>query len=67
MRVVGIRWDGGVVEVAALSADGGSASVIAPLDDFWAAPFDHLNRGPAGRTLSVHGAEFVAPCYRKRG
>jgi 2-keto-4-pentenoate hydratase/2-oxohepta-3-ene-1,7-dioic acid hydratase in catechol pathway len=61
MRVVGIRRDGGAVEVAGLSADGSSVTLIAPLDEFWAAPFDFLRRGPAGRTLSMHGVEFVPP------
>jgi 2-keto-4-pentenoate hydratase/2-oxohepta-3-ene-1,7-dioic acid hydratase in catechol pathway len=61
MRVVGIRLDGGEVDVAALSPDSCSATVIAPLDDFWAAPFDHLRRAPAGRTVPSSGARFVPP------
>ena len=36
MRIVGIRRDGGAVEVAALSDDGAQVTVVAGLEEFWA-------------------------------
>ena len=36
MRIVGIRRDGGDVEVAALSDDGAQVTVVAGLEEFWA-------------------------------
>ncbi|MGY1829186.1 fumarylacetoacetate hydrolase family protein [Geodermatophilus sp. SYSU D01180] len=61
MRVVGIRRDGGPVEAAALSDDGGSVTVLAPLEEFWAAAAAHLSRTPDGETLPVADTEVVPP------
>jgi len=58
---VGIRRDGGPVEVAALSDDGAQVSVLAGLEDFWADPAGHLAREPAGATLPAGGVEVVPP------
>ena len=61
MRIVGIRRDGGPVEVAALSDDGGQVTVVAPLEKFWADAAGHLGRTPAGPTLAVADVERVPP------
>ena len=61
MRIVGIRRDGGAVEVAALSEDGAQVTVLAPLEQFWADAAGHLSREPAGGTLPADGVEFVPP------
>jgi 2-keto-4-pentenoate hydratase/2-oxohepta-3-ene-1,7-dioic acid hydratase in catechol pathway len=60
MRIVGIRRDGGV-EVASLSDDGASVTVIAGLEQFWADPTGHLSRDPAGETLPATDVAFVPP------
>ncbi len=61
MRIVGIRRDGGPVDVAALSDDGAQVTVVAGLGEFWADPAGHLSREPAGERLPAHGVEFVPP------
>ncbi len=61
MRIVGIRRDGGPVEVASLSDDGASVTVLAALEDFWADAAGHLSREPAGATLPAGGVELVPP------
>ena len=61
MRIVGIRRDGGGVEVAALSDDGAQVTVVAGLEEFWADPAGHLSREPAGETLPAADVEFVPP------
>jgi 2-keto-4-pentenoate hydratase/2-oxohepta-3-ene-1,7-dioic acid hydratase in catechol pathway len=61
MRIVGIRRDGGGVEVASLSDDATQVTVVAGLDEFWANATGHLSRGPAGETVDATGVEFVPP------
>ncbi|MGY1625170.1 fumarylacetoacetate hydrolase family protein [Geodermatophilus sp. SYSU D00965] len=61
MRIVGIRRDGGRVEVAALSDDGAQVTVVAPLEEFWADTAGFLSREPAGETLAVADVERVPP------
>jgi 2-keto-4-pentenoate hydratase/2-oxohepta-3-ene-1,7-dioic acid hydratase in catechol pathway len=61
MRVVGIRRDGGGVEVAALSDDGAEVTVLAGLEEFWADAAGHLSREPQGETLPAGDVEFVPP------
>jgi 2-keto-4-pentenoate hydratase/2-oxohepta-3-ene-1,7-dioic acid hydratase in catechol pathway len=61
MRIVGIRRDGGPVEVAALSTDGATVTVLAPLAEFWASSAAYLAAEPAGETVPVDGVEFVPP------
>ncbi|MGY1693139.1 fumarylacetoacetate hydrolase family protein [Geodermatophilus sp. SYSU D01105] len=62
MRIVGIRRpDGAGVEVASLSDDGGSVTVVAPLEEFWADAAAHLSREPGGPTLPVGDVEQVPP------
>ncbi|WP_222195136.1 fumarylacetoacetate hydrolase family protein [Modestobacter italicus] len=61
MRIVGIRRDGSGVQVAALSDDGASVTVVAALDDFWADAAGHLSREPRGETLAATDVEFVPP------
>jgi len=61
MRIVGIRRDGGAVEVAALSEDGAQLTVLAPLEDFWADAAGLLSREPEGPSLPAAGVEFVPP------
>lgn len=61
MRFVGIRRDGGPVEVAALADDGASITVVAGLEDFWADADGHLASTPAGETTPVEVVELVPP------
>jgi 2-keto-4-pentenoate hydratase/2-oxohepta-3-ene-1,7-dioic acid hydratase in catechol pathway len=61
MRIVGVRRDGGPVEVAALSEDGAQATVVAGLEDFWADAARHLAAEPAGETVPVADVELVPP------
>ncbi len=61
MRIVGIRRDGGEVEVAALAEDGASVTVLAPLQEFWTDPAGHLSGTPAGERVPAEGVEFVPP------
>jgi 2-keto-4-pentenoate hydratase/2-oxohepta-3-ene-1,7-dioic acid hydratase in catechol pathway len=61
MRIVGIRRDGGPVEVAALSDDGAQVAVVAGLEEFWADAAGHLARTPDGGTAPAAGVEFVPP------
>jgi 2-keto-4-pentenoate hydratase/2-oxohepta-3-ene-1,7-dioic acid hydratase in catechol pathway len=61
MRIVGIRRDGGPVEVGALSDDGTRVTVLAGLEEFWADAAGHLSREPAGDPLPVDGVERVPP------
>jgi 2-keto-4-pentenoate hydratase/2-oxohepta-3-ene-1,7-dioic acid hydratase in catechol pathway len=61
MRIVGFRRPGGGVEVGSLSDDGGSVTVVAGLEDFWADPAGHLAGEPTGATLAAADVEFVPP------
>jgi len=61
MRVVGIRRNGGGVEVAALAEDGASVTVLAALEEFWTDPAGHLSGTPAGERVPADGVEFVPP------
>lgn len=61
MRIVGIRRDGGAVEVAALSEDGTRATVLAPLEEFWADAAGALSREPAGPTVPLADVQQVPP------
>jgi 2-keto-4-pentenoate hydratase/2-oxohepta-3-ene-1,7-dioic acid hydratase in catechol pathway len=61
MRIVGIRRDGGDVEVASLSDDGAQVTVVAGLDEFWADAAGFLSREPVGETVAATGMEFVPP------
>lgn len=59
MRIVGVRRDGGPVEVAALSDDGEHVTVVAGLDDFWSDAF--LSRSPSGPTVALADVQQVPP------
>jgi len=62
MRVVGIRRPGVPgVEVAALSDDGGSVTVLAPLEEFWADAAGWLSRTPDGEVVPAGDVEVVPP------
>ncbi|GAA2206607.1 fumarylacetoacetate hydrolase family protein [Nonomuraea monospora] len=61
MRIVGIRRNGGPVEVASLSPDGTEVAVLAPLEDFWADARGRLSREPAGETVAATAVTFVPP------
>ena len=61
MRIVGIRRDGGGVEVGALSDDGAEVTVLAGLEEFWADAAGHLAREPRGATVPAGDVEFVPP------
>ncbi|NYJ08556.1 fumarylacetoacetate hydrolase family protein [Petropleomorpha daqingensis] len=61
MRFVGIRRDGGPVQVASLSDDGASVTVVAGLEEFWADAAGHLARTPDGETVAAADVRFVPP------
>jgi 2-keto-4-pentenoate hydratase/2-oxohepta-3-ene-1,7-dioic acid hydratase in catechol pathway len=61
MRFVGIRRDGGPVEVASLSDDGAQVTVVAGLEEFWADAAGHLSRRPDGAAVPASDVEFVPP------
>jgi 2-keto-4-pentenoate hydratase/2-oxohepta-3-ene-1,7-dioic acid hydratase in catechol pathway len=61
MRIVGIRRDGGPVEVAALSDDGAQVTVVAGLEEFWTDAAGHLSRPADGETVPADAVEFVPP------
>jgi 2-keto-4-pentenoate hydratase/2-oxohepta-3-ene-1,7-dioic acid hydratase in catechol pathway len=61
MRIVGIRRNGGGVDVGSLSDDGAEVTVLAPLEEFWADVAGHLTPEPAGATVGASGVEFVPP------
>jgi 2-keto-4-pentenoate hydratase/2-oxohepta-3-ene-1,7-dioic acid hydratase in catechol pathway len=61
MRIVGIRRDGGAVEVAALSDDGESVTVVAGLEEFWTDAAGFFSRTPAGPTVPLADVEPVPP------
>ncbi len=61
MRIVGIRRDGGDVEVATRSDDGAQVTVVAGLEEFWADAAGFLSREPAGETVPAADVEFVPP------
>jgi 2-keto-4-pentenoate hydratase/2-oxohepta-3-ene-1,7-dioic acid hydratase in catechol pathway len=61
MRIVGIRRDGGPVEVASLSGDGAAVTVLAGLEEFWADAAGFLAGEPDGETLPAADVEFVPP------
>jgi 2-keto-4-pentenoate hydratase/2-oxohepta-3-ene-1,7-dioic acid hydratase in catechol pathway len=61
VRIVGIRRDGGPVEVAALSEAGDEVTVLAGLEEFWADAAGQLSRPAAGPTVAVADVERVPP------
>lgn len=61
MKIVGIRREGGPVEVASLSEDGAQVSVLAGLEDFWADAAGWLARTSAGPTLPSADMQQVPP------
>ncbi len=61
MRVIGIRRDGGPLEVAALSADGDRVTVVAGLREFWDDAAGWLARPPSGPTVAVADVVPVPP------
>jgi 2-keto-4-pentenoate hydratase/2-oxohepta-3-ene-1,7-dioic acid hydratase in catechol pathway len=61
MRIVGIRRDGGGVEVASLADDGAEVTVLAGLEEFWADPAGLLASTPDGDTVTADRVEFVPP------
>lgn len=61
MRIIGIRRRPDVVEVASLSEDGTSATILADLETFWSSPGDHLAAQPAGEKVALDGVEVVPP------
>jgi 2-keto-4-pentenoate hydratase/2-oxohepta-3-ene-1,7-dioic acid hydratase in catechol pathway len=58
---VGIRRDGGPVEVASLSDDGATVTVVAGLEEFWADAAGHLSRDASGGSLPASAVELVPP------
>lgn len=62
MRIVGIDRPGTPgVEVATLSENGDTVTVIATLSDYWADPAGYLTQEPAGPTLATTSVRLVPP------
>jgi 2-keto-4-pentenoate hydratase/2-oxohepta-3-ene-1,7-dioic acid hydratase in catechol pathway len=61
MRIVGIRRNGGAVEVASLSSDGAEVTVLAGLEEFWDDAAGFVAREPAGETVAASSVTFVPP------
>ena len=61
MRIVGIRRNGGPVEVATLSEDGGQVTVLAGLEEFWLDAPAHLGAPVLGEAVAASEVEFVPP------
>jgi 2-keto-4-pentenoate hydratase/2-oxohepta-3-ene-1,7-dioic acid hydratase in catechol pathway len=61
MRIVGVRRNGGPVEVGALSDDGTRVGVVGGLAEFWADAAGLLARGASGPDVAVDEVEFVPP------
>ena len=61
MRIVGIRRNGGPVEVATLSEDGGQVTVLAGLEEFWLDAPAHLGAPALGEVVAASEVEFVPP------
>lgn len=61
MRIVGIRRNGGPVEVAALSEDGRQVTVLAGLEEFWLDAPAHLGSPAPGEAVAAAEVEFVPP------
>ncbi|MCD2196904.1 fumarylacetoacetate hydrolase family protein [Actinomycetospora endophytica] len=61
MAIVGLAGATGDVEVARLSPDGETATVLGPLAEFWRDPRAHLASPARGRQVSVRSAEVVPP------
>lgn len=61
MRIVGIRRNGGPVEVGSLSGDEATVTVLAGLEEFWSDPAMHLQAALTGDVLPAGQVEFVPP------
>jgi len=61
MRIVGIRRDGGAVQVGSLSEDGATVTVLAGLEEFWASAARLLASEPTGETVPATDVQFVPP------
>jgi len=61
MRIVGVRRNGGPVEVGTLSDDGTRVGVVSGLAEFWADAAGLLAHGATGPDVAVDEVEFVPP------
>ncbi len=61
MRIVGVSRPGGGADVAALSEDGTTVTVVAELEEFWRDPEGHLAASASGATTAAGTAVFVPP------
>lgn len=61
MRIIGIRRDGGPVEVGDLSSDGDRVTVLTGLQEFWDDAPGWLTRRPPGPTVPVADVVQVPP------
>ncbi len=61
MRIVGVRRDGGPVEVASLSEDGAHVTVVTGLEDFWADAAKSTASTPSGPTVALADVQQVPP------
>lgn len=61
MKIVGIRRNGGPVEVATLSEDGGQVTVLGGLEEFWLDAPARLGAPALGEAVAASEVEFVPP------
>ncbi|WP_245560399.1 fumarylacetoacetate hydrolase family protein [Nocardia asiatica] len=60
-RIVGVCDSQNQVEVGTLDPDGSTITTLCRLEDFWAAPRDHLRRAPSGRRVAAADVRRVPP------
>jgi len=61
MPIVGVRNPSGGINVAQLSDDGSTLTVLTDLETFWSAPHDWIARPARGETMATDGAPIVPP------
>jgi 2-keto-4-pentenoate hydratase/2-oxohepta-3-ene-1,7-dioic acid hydratase in catechol pathway len=61
VRIVGVRRAGGGVDVARLSEDGATVTVLGDVEEFWRDPEGHLAAPAGGPALAARTADLVPP------
>ncbi|MDT7742993.1 MAG: hypothetical protein QOE59_2071 [Actinomycetota bacterium] len=61
MRIVGVSRPGGGVDVADLSEDGTTGTVLGDVEEFWRDPEGHLAGSASGPATAAHTVDLVPP------